>query len=107
MTDARRLRHPNGAVRMGFPAELRSADGVRGFSRLGARSASKGWPCWRCGLVGERPPVMSGLNEAEKRACARLVELALEEDLQTAGDLTCAAIIPPGLEGAAVRVTLI
>ena len=45
---------------------------------------------------------MSTLNEAEIRAGAHLIELALQEDLQSAGDLTCAAVIPPGLPGQAV-----
>ena len=47
---------------------------------------------------------MSDFNEAEKQACIRLIELALQEDLDTAGDLTCAAVIPPGLQGQAVFV---
>jgi nicotinate-nucleotide pyrophosphorylase (carboxylating) len=47
---------------------------------------------------------VSDFNEAEKRACSRLIELALQEDLDTAGDLTCAAVIPPGLQGQAVFV---
>jgi nicotinate-nucleotide pyrophosphorylase (carboxylating) len=37
--------------------------------------------------------------------CCRLVELAREEDLEPAGDLTSLAIIPAGLEGQAIFVT--
>ena len=47
---------------------------------------------------------MSDFNAAEKKACVRLIEMALQEDLDTAGDLTCAAVIPPGLQGQAVFV---
>src|SRR6516164_1102149 len=38
---------------------------------------------------------------AEKLACRRLVELALEEDLGEEGDLTSRAVIPLGLQGTA------
>jgi nicotinate-nucleotide pyrophosphorylase (carboxylating) len=47
---------------------------------------------------------VSDFNEAEKMACARLIELALQEDLDAAGDLTCATVIPSGLQGQAVFV---
>jgi len=47
---------------------------------------------------------VSTFNDAEKRACVRLIELALEEDLDGAGDLTCAAVIAPGLQGQALFV---
>src|SRR5438309_2167414 len=40
----------------------------------------------------------------ETQACRRLVEMALEEDLGTAGDLTSKAVIPPDLQGKAVFV---
>jgi nicotinate-nucleotide pyrophosphorylase (carboxylating) len=40
----------------------------------------------------------------EAAACRRLVELALEEDLDTAGDLTSQAVIPVDLPGRAVFV---
>lgn len=43
-------------------------------------------------------------NPAEEKACAALVRLALDEDLSTTGDLTCAALIPPQLQGKAVFV---
>jgi nicotinate-nucleotide pyrophosphorylase (carboxylating) len=43
-------------------------------------------------------------NPAEAAACERLVRLALEEDLGTAGDLTSQAVIPPDLAGQAVFV---
>jgi nicotinate-nucleotide pyrophosphorylase (carboxylating) len=39
---------------------------------------------------------------AQSNACRRLVEWALEEDLDTAGDLTSQTIIPADLEGQAV-----
>jgi nicotinate-nucleotide pyrophosphorylase (carboxylating) len=39
---------------------------------------------------------------AETLACRRLVDLALEEDLDTAGDLTSKAVIPADLPGRAV-----
>jgi nicotinate-nucleotide pyrophosphorylase (carboxylating) len=41
---------------------------------------------------------------AETAACRRLVELALREDLDTAGDLTCQAVIPETLQGRALFV---
>ncbi len=41
---------------------------------------------------------------AESAACRRLVEMALEEDLDTAGDLTSRALIPEGLPGRAAFV---
>src|SRR5690349_15498126 len=41
---------------------------------------------------------------AESDACRRLVELALEEDLGPAGDLTSQAVIPADLQGRAVFV---
>ena len=41
---------------------------------------------------------------AESDACRRLVELALQEDLGTAGDLTSLAVIPEELQGLAVFV---
>lgn len=41
---------------------------------------------------------------AEEKACQALVRLALDEDLDTSGDLTCAALIPPQLQGRAVFV---
>jgi nicotinate-nucleotide pyrophosphorylase (carboxylating) len=41
---------------------------------------------------------------AENAACRRLVEMALEEDLSTAGDLTGRAVIPEDLQGRAVFV---
>jgi nicotinate-nucleotide pyrophosphorylase (carboxylating) len=47
---------------------------------------------------------MNILNPAERRAASHLVELALQEDLQTVGDLTCAAVIPEGLTGQALFV---
>src|SRR5262249_23046753 len=47
---------------------------------------------------------MSIFNEAETRACSRLIELALEEDLSGTGDLTCTAVIPKGLQGQALFV---
>src|SRR5947209_6155893 len=40
-------------------------------------------------------------NRAETDWCCRLVELAREEDLEPAGDLTSLAVIPPGLNGQA------
>src|SRR2546427_6246356 len=40
----------------------------------------------------------------ETQACRRLVEMALEEDLGTAGDITSKAVIPADLEGEAVFV---
>jgi nicotinate-nucleotide pyrophosphorylase (carboxylating) len=43
-------------------------------------------------------------SPAETLACRRLVELALEEDLGAAGDLTSRAVIPPNLSGQAVFV---
>jgi nicotinate-nucleotide pyrophosphorylase (carboxylating) len=43
-------------------------------------------------------------TSAEKDACARLVELALQEDLGPAGDLTSQAVIPADLQGRAVFV---
>ncbi|HKB38981.1 MAG TPA: carboxylating nicotinate-nucleotide diphosphorylase [Gemmataceae bacterium] len=44
---------------------------------------------------------MSTFSEAEKRACSRLIELAFEEDRGGSVDLTCAAVIPDGLQGQA------
>src|SRR5262245_52275840 len=41
---------------------------------------------------------------AERDACERLARIALDEDLGSAGDLTCLAVIPPDLTGAAVFV---
>ena len=43
-------------------------------------------------------------SPAESTACERLVRLALEEDLGTAGDLTSQTVIPVGLAGRAVFV---
>jgi nicotinate-nucleotide pyrophosphorylase (carboxylating) len=43
-------------------------------------------------------------SEHEMCACRHLVELALEEDLGDAGDITSKAIIPPRLEGRAAFV---
>jgi nicotinate-nucleotide pyrophosphorylase (carboxylating) len=40
-------------------------------------------------------------SAAETEACRRLISLALEEDLATAGDLTSQAVIPAGLLGQA------
>ncbi|HXG12306.1 MAG TPA: carboxylating nicotinate-nucleotide diphosphorylase [Gemmataceae bacterium] len=47
---------------------------------------------------------MNRFTPAETAACQRLIELALEEDLGTGGDLTSQAVIPEPLEGAAVIV---
>src|SRR5437773_678351 len=47
---------------------------------------------------------VSIFSEAEKRACSRLIELALEEDLGSAGDLTCAAVLAENLQGQALFV---
>jgi nicotinate-nucleotide pyrophosphorylase (carboxylating) len=44
-------------------------------------------------------------NSAEVEACRRLVELALSEDLDQAGDITSLALIPGELEGKAVFVS--
>jgi nicotinate-nucleotide pyrophosphorylase (carboxylating) len=44
------------------------------------------------------------LSDAETAACRRLIELALAEDLGTAGDLTSQAVLPEELEGRAVFV---
>jgi nicotinate-nucleotide pyrophosphorylase (carboxylating) len=44
------------------------------------------------------------LNAAEIAACEALVELALEEDLGSVGDVTSQAVIPPDREGRAVFV---
>jgi len=41
---------------------------------------------------------------AEQTACRKLVELALEEDLGTAGDVTSQAVVPAELEGRAAFV---
>jgi nicotinate-nucleotide pyrophosphorylase (carboxylating) len=41
---------------------------------------------------------------AESTACRRLAQWALEEDLGSAGDLTCQAVIPEDLQGQAVFV---
>jgi nicotinate-nucleotide pyrophosphorylase (carboxylating) len=43
-------------------------------------------------------------SEPEARACRHLIELAFEEDLGGAGDITSKAVIPPKLEGRAVFV---
>ena len=43
-------------------------------------------------------------SENEARACRHLIELAFEEDLDMAGDITSKAVIPPKLEGQAVFV---
>ncbi|HEV3258823.1 MAG TPA: carboxylating nicotinate-nucleotide diphosphorylase [Gemmataceae bacterium] len=43
-------------------------------------------------------------TDAEAAACRRLVEMGLEEDLGTAGDLTSQAVIPEHLAGRAVFV---
>ena len=45
-----------------------------------------------------------GFTAEESRACRRLVEMALEEDLGTAGDITSKAVIPPDLQGQAAFV---
>jgi len=47
---------------------------------------------------------MSTFSEAETRACSRLIELAFEEDRGGSVDLTCAAVIPAGLQGQALFV---
>src|SRR5262249_24390345 len=47
---------------------------------------------------------LSTFSEAETRACSRLIELAREEDLGSAGDLTCAAVLPKNLQGQAFFV---
>ena len=41
-------------------------------------------------------------SEAERAACERLVRLALEEDLGTAGDLTSLCVVPEATRGQAV-----
>ncbi len=43
-------------------------------------------------------------NRAEEKACRRLIELALEEDLGATGDITSKAVIPCDLSGRAVFV---
>jgi nicotinate-nucleotide pyrophosphorylase (carboxylating) len=43
-------------------------------------------------------------SSAEAAACLRLVQLALDEDLGSAGDLTSQAVIPADLQGSAVFV---
>jgi nicotinate-nucleotide pyrophosphorylase (carboxylating) len=45
-----------------------------------------------------------GFTAEETQACRRLVEMALEEDLGSAGDLTSKAVIPADLQGRAVFV---
>ncbi len=40
-------------------------------------------------------------TETEQAACEHLIDLALTEDWHDVGDLTCAAIIPPDLDGQA------
>jgi nicotinate-nucleotide pyrophosphorylase (carboxylating) len=47
---------------------------------------------------------MSTFSEAEKRVCSRLIEMAFEEDRGGSVDLTCAALIPAGLQGQALFV---
>src|SRR5438477_12289371 len=46
----------------------------------------------------------SMFTRAETDWCCRLVELAREEDLEPAGDLTSLAVLPAGLEGQATFV---
>jgi nicotinate-nucleotide pyrophosphorylase (carboxylating) len=45
-----------------------------------------------------------GFTPEETQACRRLVEMALEEDLGAAGDITSKAVIPADLQGRAVFV---
>lgn len=40
-------------------------------------------------------------TDADRAACEHLIDLALAEDWDSAGDLTCAAVIPPDLDGQA------
>ena len=47
---------------------------------------------------------MSSFTPAEDATCRRLVSMALEEDLGTAGDVTSQAIIPADLQGSAAFV---
>lgn len=47
---------------------------------------------------------MSTFTPAETAACCRLIELALQEDLGTAGDITSNATIPASLTGQAIFV---
>jgi nicotinate-nucleotide pyrophosphorylase (carboxylating) len=47
---------------------------------------------------------VSTFTPAETAACQRLVEMALEEDLGTGGDLTSQAVIPADLPGKAIFV---
>jgi len=47
---------------------------------------------------------VSTFTAAEADACQRLIALALEEDLDGAGDLTCQAVIPADLTGQAAFV---
>src|SRR5437764_11636596 len=44
-------------------------------------------------------------TDAQRQAAERLIALALAEDWQDAGDLTCNAVIPPELIGEAVFVS--
>src|SRR5262245_23344604 len=44
---------------------------------------------------------MISFGDAERAASLRLIGLGFEEDLGTVGDLTCAAVIAPDLEGQA------
>ncbi|HVS34366.1 MAG TPA: carboxylating nicotinate-nucleotide diphosphorylase [Gemmataceae bacterium] len=43
-------------------------------------------------------------NSAEAAACRRLIDLALDEDLGAAGDLTSQAVVPPDLPGRAAVI---
>jgi nicotinate-nucleotide pyrophosphorylase (carboxylating) len=47
---------------------------------------------------------VSALTPAESAACQRLIAMALEEDLDRAGDLTSLAVLPADLRGQAVFV---
>ncbi|HTU89449.1 MAG TPA: carboxylating nicotinate-nucleotide diphosphorylase [Gemmataceae bacterium] len=52
----------------------------------------------------QRPQEQTAFAAEETEACRRLTELALEEDLDAAGDLTSDVLIPPERIGAAVLV---
>src|SRR5579875_1972342 len=64
-----------------------------------------GWPCFAmlCECSCNLGDTMS-FTPQEYEACRRLVNMALEEDLGSVGDLTSQAIIPPDLMGQAVLV---
>src|SRR6185436_6194154 len=106
----RRARRRPAEARQGAPRARRDGRRAAALARRGAR---RGRACGRRGVARARPGVGPGAPPGSPAARARagpppgmdfvdrLIDLALEEDLGAAGDVTTQALVPEGARGRA------